>query len=298
MSPTRSRLPGTPDPELTIRLASGLEIAADAFGPAAGRAVVLLHGGGQTRHAWRGAGASLGEAGYRAIAVDLRGHGDSTWAEDGAYDYDAIARDLVDLVDAASLDRPVVVGASLGGAAALVAVGEQLVDVSALVIVDTAPRIEPGGVSNLRDFMTAAPDGFASLDEVADAISSYNPTRKRKRNLAGLAKNVRVDEAGRYHWHWDPRFMSGDGSDSAQFERRRARMEQCARNLTGPTLLVRGGLSDLLSEEGAAGFLELCPHAEYVNITGASHMVAGDRNDHFAGAVIEFLGRVAPPLGD
>ncbi len=67
------------------------------------------------------------------------------------------------------------------------------------------------------------------------------------------------------------------------------RLEACARRLTLPTLLVRGGLSDVLSEEGAQSFLELCPHAEYVNVTGAAHMVAGDRNDIFAGAVIEFL---------
>jgi non-heme chloroperoxidase len=59
-------------------------------------------------------------------------------------------------------------------------------------------------------------------------------------------------------------------------------------------LLVRGGLSDILSEEGAASFLELCPHAEYVNVEGAAHMVAGDRNDIFAQAVIEFLRRTVP----
>jgi hypothetical protein len=61
-----------------------------------------------------------------------------------------------------------------------------------------------------------------------------------------------------------------------------------------PTLLVRGGLSDILSEEGAREFLELCPHAEYVNVTDAGHMVAGDRNDIFANGVIEFLSRTVP----
>jgi pimeloyl-ACP methyl ester carboxylesterase len=64
--------------------------------------------------------------------------------------------------------------------------------------------------------------------------------------------------------------------------------------LTLPTLLVRGGLSNVLSEEGAKGFLELCPHSEYVNVTGAAHMVAGDRNDIFLNAVTDFLSRVAP----
>ena len=276
-----------------VELPSGLRIAYDWFGDPAGRAVVLLHGGGQTRHAWRGAGRRLGDAGYRALAIDLRGHGDSSWDPEGRYDHDANADDLVALIETIPLDRPALVGASLGGAVSLLAVGEGLVEASALVIVDTAPRIEAGGVDGLRSFMTAAPEGFASLEEVADAISAYNPHRPRPSNLSGLAKNLRQAPDGRFHWHWDPKFMTGP-RDPEQFAARERRMQRCARNLTGPTLLVRGGLSDLLSEEGAAGFLELCPHAEYVNITGAAHMVAGDRNDHFSTAVIDFLHRVAP----
>ena len=75
----------------------------------------------------------------------------------------------------------------------------------------------------------------------------------------------------------------------------RERLSQSADKLTLPTLLVRGGLSDVLTEEGAQSFLEQCPHAEYVNVKNAAHMVAGDRNDIFADAVIEFLYRVVPP---
>ena len=80
-------------------------------------------------------------------------------------------------------------------------------------------------------------------------------------------------------------------------EQRQARLEACARSLVLPTLLVRGGLSDILSEEGAREFLEMCPQAEYVNVTGAAHMVAGDRNDIFATSVIEFLSRTVPVGG-
>ncbi|MAX29240.1 MAG: alpha/beta hydrolase, partial [Thiotrichales bacterium] len=59
--------------------------------------------------------------------------------------------------------------------------------------------------------------------------------------------------------------------------------------LSIPTLLVRGGLSDILSEEGARDFLQQCGHAKYVNITDAAHMVAGDRNDIFGQSVLKFL---------
>jgi non-heme chloroperoxidase len=81
---------------------------------------------------------------------------------------------------------------------------------------------------------------------------------------------------------------------SADLEQHQTRLEACAATLTLPTLLVRGGLSDVLSESGAHAFLKLCPQSEYVNVPGAAHMVAGDRNDIFGNAVIEFLSRVVP----
>jgi non-heme chloroperoxidase len=198
--------------------------------------------------------------------------------------------DLVSLVAALGGRRPVLVGASMGGGTSLVAVGEDHVDATALVLVDIAPRIELEGVDKIRTFMTQKPEGFDSLEEVADAIASYQPHRPRPRTLDGLAKNVRLGEDGRYHWHWDPKTRLRE----ADFEVREARLEECARNLNLPTLLVRGGLSDVLSEEGAQRFLELCPRAEYVNVVGAAHMVAGDRNDNFANAVIDFLQRTVP----
>ena len=141
--------------------------------------------------------------------------------------------------------------------------------------------------------MNQSPDGFNSLDEVADAIAAYQPHRARPQNLVGLGKNVRLGADGRYHWHWDPKFRAG----IRNLDQRKARLETCARSLTLPTLLVRGGLSDILTEAGAQEFLELCPHAEYVNVAGAAHMVAGDRNDIFADSVIEFLSRNVPVDG-
>jgi non-heme chloroperoxidase len=281
------RLPSTPAPDRYWEGHGGIKLAGDVWGDPSGPLVLLQHGGGQTRHAWKGAGETLGAAGYYAIAFDARGHGDSDWAPDGQYGQDLMVADLQCLVEALGGRRPVLVGASMGGGTSLVAVGEDHVDASALVLVDIAPRIEPEGVAKIQAFMSQRPDGFGSLEEVAAAIGSYQPHRKPPKNLDGLAKNVRLGDDGRYRWHWDPRFRSG----TRDLGQRQARLEECARSLTLPTLLVRGGLSDILSEEGAAAFLELCPTSEYVNVEGAAHMVAGDRNDIFAGAVIEFLGR-------
>ena len=284
------RLPGSPEPMHQWPGAGGVTITGDSWGDPNGPLILLQHGGGQTRHAWKGAGETLGAAGYHAVAFDARGHGDSDWAPDGIYGQDIMVEDLTCVIDALGGKRPVLVGASMGGGVSLVAIGEDHVDATALVLVDIAHRIEPEGAAKIGEFMGQRPDGFDTLDEVADAIANYQPHRKRPRNLDGLAKNVRLGEDGRYHWHWDPAFRTGP----RDLEARRIRLEACTRNLKLPTLLVRGGLSDVLSEEGAAEFLQLAPHSEYVNVTDAAHMVAGDRNDLFANAVIGFLGRVVP----
>ena len=282
-----ARLPGTPEPMHFWQGSSGNRIAGDAWGDPRGPLVILQHGGGQTRHAWKRAGITLGAAGYHAVSIDARGHGDSDWVADGAYGQDTMVADLVSVIAQLGNRRPVLVGASMGGGTSLVAIGEDHVDATALVLVDIAPRIETEGVGKIQAFMNLKPEGFDSLQQVADAIASYQPHRQPPGSLAGLAKNVRLGADGRYHWHWDPRFRDV----SRELDRRRQRLEACARRLTLPTLLVRGGLSDVLTEAGAQEFLRLCPHAEYVNVTGAAHMVAGDRNDSFGDAVIEFLAR-------
>ncbi len=271
----------------------GLSLAGDAWGDPQGPLIVLQHGGGQTRHAWKNAGEALGRAGYFAIAFDARGHGDSDWADDGVYGQDAMVDDLCCLLAALGSKRPVLVGASMGGGTSLVAIGEDRVDATALVMVDIAPRIEAEGVQKIGDFMRHKPQGFDTLEEVAEAIGAYQPHRKPPKDLAGLAKNLRMGDDGKYHWHWDPRFLVGP----REMGKRMARLEACAHALRLPTLLIRGGLSDVLSEDGAQHFLMLCPHSEYVNITGAGHMVAGDRNDVFGTAVIEFLARTVPVGG-
>ena len=248
-----ARLPAAPEPMAHWETPSGVTIAGDVWGDAAGPVVVLQHGGGQTRHAWKGTGETLAAAGYRAVALDARGHGDSSWAEDGDYTQDAQVEDLVAVLEQIGGDRPVLVGASMGGGTSLVAVGEGHVDAAALVLVDIAPRLEAEGAAKIGAFMGQGADGFATLDEVADAIAAYQPHRPRPRQLDGLAKNVRLGADGRYHWHWDPAFRAR----TRDLDERHRRLEACARNLDLPTLLVRGGLSDILTEEGAAGV----PHA-------------------------------------
>ena len=276
--------------------ADGVVLAADVGGPEDGPTIVLLHGGGQTRHSWAGTWRLLVEEGWRAWSVDLRGHGDSQWAPDGDYSLDAFADDVV-AISQALPDPPILVGASLGGISSLVAVTDAPVqtDVArALVLVDVAHRIEVDGRERIGDFMRGNIDGFASLDEAADVISAYNPHRPRPSDLSGLSKNLRQREDGRWHWHWDPAFVQGkfgspDETRSSVVDP--DRLGQAVDSLTIPTLLVRGRSSDLLSEEGARDFLDRAPHAEFADVAGAGHMVAGDRNEIFNQAILGFLER-------
>lgn len=272
----------------TFRGSNGNRLVADVWGEEGAPPVVLLHGGGQTRHAWGATGKSLAEAGWRAISVDMRGHGDSDWAADGDYAIDAYVADLAAITTA--LDRPpAVVGASLGGLTTLLAAGEGACDVAAVVLVDCAPRLESGGVERIIAFMRGGLNGFATLDDAADAISAYMPYRKRPTDLGGLRKNLRLHEDGRYRWHWDPRFVEGSRRPTASQQPQR--LLRAAEQLRVPTLLVRGRMSDVVSEEGAAEFLSHARHAEFVDVSDAGHMVAGDRNDAFSAAVTEFLAR-------
>jgi pimeloyl-ACP methyl ester carboxylesterase len=277
----------------------GIRLAADVAGNPGDPPVVLLHGGGQTRHSWGTTLTALGTHGWRAYAVDLRGHGDSEWAADGDYSLDAFSDDVI-AVSRALGEPPVLVGASLGGIASLAAIGEHVDEpiARALVLVDVAPRIEDEGRFRIGAFMMEnMHDGFASLDEVADAIQRYNPHRPRPKDLDGLRKNLRQRD-GRWYWHWDPAFIVGPRG--AADETRSSvvnpeRLAAAARRLTVPTLLVRGRVSDLLSEQGARELLELVPHAQLVDVAGAGHMVAGDRNDLFNDAVVNFLGSLRSP---
>ncbi len=248
--------------------------------------LVFLHGGGQTRHSWDRTADRMAAAGWEALTVDARGHGDSDWAKDGNYGIDAFVGDVVVLLR--TLDRPaVLVGASLGGITSLTIAGEHPELVAALVLVDVVIRNEPRGVERIRDFMTARPDGFATLDEVADAIAAYNPNRPRPRNLEGLRKNVRQGEDGRWRWHWDPVFMSIP--DEPQRLVRQERLRAAADRLVAPTMIVRGMRSDIVSDEGIEDMRRRVPGARVVEVGAAGHMVAGDDNDVFAGALEDFL---------
>lgn len=282
----------SPAAPLRFELPSGVIIAADAFGDPNAHPVVFLHGGGQTRHAWGSTAEELGALGFYALSMDHRGHGDSSWDPAGDYSIEAFVSDLLGVIDEVGT-RPILVGASIGGITALMAETQSESGVArGLVLVDVTPRMEKRGVMRIFDFMKGSSNGFESLEAAADAVASYLPHRERPEDLSGLNKNLRLSEDGRYRWHWDPKMLEAwdpDGYSEEDGNRvMKERREACQR-LGIPTLLVRGRMSDVVTESQAREFLELVPHAEYVDLEGASHMVAGDKNDVFTESVCHFI---------
>ena len=280
------------DQSITLAGKAGHEIAASVDGPELGLPVILAHGGGQTRRAWRAVAHRLASHGFRTIAVDMRGHGERAWASDGAYDISDFAADLVEIA-AATASKPALIGASLGGLAGIIAEGKCAPgSFGSLTLVDVTPQMEPSGVARVVGFMAAhARDGFASVEEAAQVIADYLPHRPSRKASAGLAHYLRRKDDERFYWHWDPAFIErvtqqGGGVSS---DHGRTELSAAAACLTLPVHLIRGGSSDLVSLEAVKHFQGLVPHMAYSDIANATHMVVGDENDAFGQSILEFL---------
>jgi len=278
--------------------AGGVNLAGEERGHLGDPLAVLLHGGGQTRHSWGTTAEVLAARGWHAVSLDARGHGRSDWPPDGDYRLVSFATDVQRFVESTADRPPFLIGASLGGLTAMLLDGEVAPGIAAgIVLVDIVPDMEQAGADRIREFMAAnTADGFASLDEVAAAIAVYNPHRPPPTDLSGLTKNLRQRD-GRWYWHWDPAFIDPSAGLAPSEITDTARLHRAVDAIVDrgtPVMLLRGRTSDLVTAEKAAAFCRRYPRVEFVDISGAGHMVAGDRNDAFTEAVADFLDRRRP----
>jgi pimeloyl-ACP methyl ester carboxylesterase len=259
----------------------------DTADSAARPTILMLHGGGQNRHSWKNTGQLLADQGFRVVAIDTRGHGDSDRAPEADYALESLTGDVLHVMD--EIGTPVVlIGASMGGLTGIMVADEAGPDrVTKLVLVDVVPRFEKSGSARIRDFMFNHVHGFDSLEQAAEAVAEYLPHRAKPRSPEGLKKNLRLRN-GRWYWHWDPNFLTKPRDDP--FERV-DKMENAAMRLQIPILLIRGKLSDVVSTEGVNDFLAKVPRAEFVELSEAGHTAAGDDNDAFSEVVVEFVNR-------
>ena len=273
-----------------FKVSEDREIIASEWGDSVNPLVIMLHGGGQTRHSWKGVAAKIANLGFHVIAHDLRGHGESFWDNDGDYTFDAHRDDLVKIIEQLG-KKANLVGASLGGMISLSLAGheEESKHCSGLIMVDIGMRPNDEGSDRIVEFMRSGAKGFASVEEAADAVSGYLPHRERPKDISGLKKNLRLKEDGRYYWHWDPLFLTDRTGMGEVREERFRQLENSAKRITVPTLLVQGALSDILTNKEKEEFLNAVPHAKFAEIQQATHMVVGDKNDIFAEAIVDFL---------
>ena len=270
----------------------GLALTVETRGPANAPPVLFAHGFGQSRRSWARTASALAEDGWRTIAFDARGHGDSGRVPDGAYHLEQFVTDLVAIAESFG-EPPVMVGHSMGGLLAMVAAGEvRPAPFRALVLVDITPRWEASGVARILGFMREHLDGFASLEGAAERVAAYAPERSRGRSLRELAQLLRRDDDGRWRWRWDPALLD---TIAVEGERHQQRLLDAARNLDVPVLLVSGGRSDVVSERTVAEFLRNVPSAEHVEVPHATHAVAGDDNDAFIAVLAYFLKSLGSP---
>src|SRR3546814_17524583 len=120
---------------------------------------------------------------------------------------ETLSRDLVDLI-ATLPQKPIIVGASMGGMTALFAVGLAHAEaVRSVILVDVVPGLDPEGSHQIVDFLQGHMDGFDNLEQAGAAVGAYNPHRPRPKDLSGLMKTLRRHADGRRYWHWDQHFL-------------------------------------------------------------------------------------------
>ena len=272
--------------EIRLRSPDGLLLAGEVHGKNGAPPVILLHGGGQSRKAWRGAARRLAATGYLACLMDLRGHGDSGWPEPAAYAIDNFVDDLLAAI--AHLGPPaVLVGASFGGHIAMLTAARHPGLCSALLLADVTPWIDESAGDHFRDTLRASAGGFSSIEEAAAVIARLHGDGGQH-DPGRLLPHLRTGDDGRLHWKWDARFLDGaqirGGGEGGLF------MTE-ARRLRVPVLVMAAELSNLTSAREIAAFQAAVAGVDAVTIPGARHMLTGDANDAYADAIIGFLAR-------
>lgn len=271
----------------TVRSFDGVGLALDHRGPSDGPAVVLLHGGGQTRFSWARTVDILVASGFQTLCFDMRGHGESGWADNGDYSIDAQAGDLAAVVSSLRPQRTALVGASISGLTVLYHAARSQAAFAALVLIDVVLKLRPQGANRLVEFMTLSAKGYSSPLEAATMLSNLYPRRRGPPALRRLARHLRQRADGRYYWHWDQRLMGERGIPAVDgiFQL----SNDIQGNISSPTLLIRGGESEIVDDMGASHLGNLIPQLVEHVIPEAGHMVVGDDNDGFAVALCRFL---------
>lgn len=247
--------------------------------------VVLVHGGAQNAHTWDTVALALRPHGV--LAIDLPGHGRSSWVDGGDYhprtNADAIARSIEEFAPEASL----VVGMSLGGLTvnALAARHPELV--RRVLIVDVTPGVDRDKAADVHAFISG-PQSFESFGAIFDRTVEFNPTRTPESLRRGILHNAHRLEDGSWEWNYDrglaAEVVDGDVADIG------GDLWDDVSAVTVPYTLVRGSLSPVVDDADEAEVRRRLPDAEVLLVEGAGHSVQGDRPVELAALIAARLG--------
>jgi len=271
-------------PSQRVIESNGLRLRCLDWGNTGAPTLVFLHGGGLTAHTWDLTCLSLRTT-YHCLALDLRGHGDSDWSSEGAYDLEDHVRDVAALVRAVGVSKFGLVGMSIGGNVALAYTASSQHRVVALVLVDIGPDTQPEAAKRIRQFMTGAVP--APLDEFISRALKFNPRRNPQTLRRSLLHNLRQLSNGNYVWKYDPRILANPHADNR--EDRRTALWLAVAATVCPTLVVRGEDSDVISDEQAASLASRFLRGRWIRVNNAGHTVQGDQPAAFVAALRRFL---------
>ena len=270
---------------------SGMRLHYLDWGTAGCRPIVFLHGAALNAHTWDVVCLSLRQQ-YHCHALDQRGHGESSWAHDADYSGDAHRGDLETFVEYLGLERFVLVGHSMGGFNAFNYAFHHSHRLAALILVDAGPSMLEKGAKRIADFVAETAE-LDSLDHVIQKAIEFNPRRDPRLLRRSVLHNFRQNSDGKWIRKTDLRMWHGNGNRAQERERLKDRFQQ-AHQISCPTLIVQGGLSDVFTSKDAQQLAQQFSNGHYAQVGEAGHTVQGDNPRALAHVLSNFLKRVLP----
>ena len=247
--------------------------------------MVFLHGGALTAHTWDLVCLALRDD-FHCIALDQRGHGDSDWSDEADYSIGAQLCDTTGFVDALGLDRFVLVGMSLGAINSLAFAIAHPERLSNLVIIDAGPEMRRPGSSRIRDFVNEVQE-TVTVEAIIEKALKFNPRRDPIVLRRSLMHNLRQQADGTWKWKYDTRRFKALDQEAHRAER--AALANGLARIACPTLIVRGGDSDVFHEEDGIRLAQRLPDGKFVTIPNAGHTVQGDNPKGLVAELRRFL---------
>jgi esterase len=247
--------------------------------------IVFLHGGALNAHTWDLCCLALRDD-YHCVALDQRGHGDTDWAPDADYSIGASLADTKGFVDHLGLDKFILAGMSLGAINALAFAIAHPERLSHLVIIDAGPEMRRPGSSRIRDFVREVQESV-TVEAIIEKALQFNPRRDPKILRRSLMHNLRQQPDGSWQWKYDRRRFQRLDHEAHRAER--AGLADGLARITCPTLVVRGGESDVFHEDDAERLTARLPHGRRVTIPRAGHTVQGDNPKDLVAELRRFL---------